>query len=279
LSCHAEKGCALPKPERLAQGQDDRCIECHMPRSPNEQVPHTATTLHLISRFQYRVESIPDASRGASVRGSPLVHFHRDQLDAAEQAEVSRDLGIALATSSRAIPGMSAGAVSRLALPLLEASLLTQPDDGPTWQAKGNTLWLLGRREESLQALRTALLKSPHNEETLIAAGTRAAQLGKHEEALEDMERAIAINPWRADYHQVIAMVHAQRQDWNAAIEASRNSLRLNPANQEARMLLIECLQRNQHSGEARAEFQTLLDFDPPDRDNLHRWFDQILHR
>ena len=54
LECHAEKGCRLPRPERLARGRDDSCIECHMPRSPNEQVPHTATTLHLIPRFMDR---------------------------------------------------------------------------------------------------------------------------------------------------------------------------------------------------------------------------------
>ena len=268
LTCHADRGCRLPKPERLAQGRDDRCIDCHMPRSPNEQVPHTATTLHMIPRFSDRVESIPDPLRRSRDRGTPLVHFHRDQLDAAERSAISRDLGIALALSSRAIPAMSPGAVSRMALSLLETSLQANPADGPAWQAKGNTLWLLGRREESLQALRTALAESPYHEETLIAAGTRAAQLGHHKEALEDMGRAIAINPWRADYHQVVAMVHAQRQEWDAAIEASRNSLRLNPANQEARMLLIECLQRNQKSLEARAEFQTLLDHRLPDRDS-----------
>ena len=46
LSCHAGRGCSLPRPESLAQGRDDRCIDCHMPRSANEQVPHTASTLH-----------------------------------------------------------------------------------------------------------------------------------------------------------------------------------------------------------------------------------------
>ena len=279
LSCHAERGCRLPEPERMALGRDDRCIDCHMPRSPNEQVPHTATTLHMIPRFIDRVESVSDPLRRPRDRGAPLVHFHRDQLDAADHAAVSRDLGIALAMSSQAIPGMSPGTVSRMALPLLETSVQANSADGLAWQAKGNTLWLLGRREESLQALRTALKESPHREETLIAAGTRAAQMGKHEEALGDLERAIAINPWRADYHQVVAMIHAQRQQWNAAIEASRNSLRLNPANQEARMLLVECLQRNQQEIEARAEFQTLLDHDPPDREALQTWFDQIRHR
>jgi tetratricopeptide (TPR) repeat protein len=168
---------------------------------------------------------------------------------------------------------MTAAAVSRRALPLLEASLAADPADGPAWEAKGTVLWLLGRREESLAAFRTALAKSPDHEGTLVAAGTRAAQLRRREEALDDFGRALAINPWRSDYHQVVALLHSQRQEWNAAIAASRDSLRLNPSNHEARMLLIQCLLRNQRTPEARSEFQTLLDHDPPGRDALQAWF------
>jgi tetratricopeptide (TPR) repeat protein len=202
-----------------------------------------------------------------------LIHFHRDQLDPRERSAVVRDLGIALALSSRTIPGMSAGAVSRMALPLLEASLEADPADGPAWEAKGTALWLLGRREESVTAFRTALARSPNHEGTLVATGTRAAQSGKRAEALNDFERAVAINPWRSDYHQVVALLHYERREWNAAIEASRDSLRLNPSNHEARMLLIQCLLRNQRLPEARSEFQTLLDHDPPGRDALQAWF------
>ena len=64
---------------------------------------------------------------------------------------------------------------------------------------------------------------------------------------------------------------------WDAAIEASRNSLRLNPSNHEARMLLIQGLLRNRRLPEARREFQTLLDHDPPGRDALQAWFVKTL--
>jgi tetratricopeptide (TPR) repeat protein len=279
LNCHAERGCKLPKSERLSGGRDDRCIDCHMPRSPNEQVPHTATTLHLIRRFPDRAEPVPELRRQSGAQDAPLIHFHRDELDARERSEVSRDLGIALATSIRDIPGMTAGAVSRMALPLLEASVAADASDGPAWDAEGKVLWQLGRREESLASLRTALAMSPDREDILVAAGTRAAQMGMRVEALDHFRRAIRINPWRADYHQVVSLVHAQRQEWNEAIEASRTSLRLNPWNHEARMLLIQCLLTNQQLPEARAEFQTLLDHDPPDRDALQSWFEKNLSR
>ncbi len=278
LNCHAEKGCSLAKPERLSRSRDDSCIDCHMPRSSNEQVPHTATTLHLILRVPDRVLPVADSRRQSSLQDVPLIHFHRDQLDSNERSLVTRDLGIALARSSRTIPGWSVGKVSRMALPLLETSLKSDPSDSSAWEANGTVLWLLGRREESLTAFRTALTTSPNREETLVAAGTRAAQLGKREEALSDFERAIAINPFRADYHQVVALLHSQRQEWNAAIEASRDSLRLNPSNHEVRMILIQSLLRNHRLHEARHEFQVVLDHDPPGRDAIQAWFEKSQH-
>ena len=31
LSCHDKNGCSLPKAERVFEGRDDRCVDCHMP--------------------------------------------------------------------------------------------------------------------------------------------------------------------------------------------------------------------------------------------------------
>ena len=165
-----------------------------------------------------------------------------------------------------------------MALPLLEAALKADPADGPAWEAKGTVLWLLGRREESLTAFRTALAKSPNREETLVAAGTRAAQLGKREEALDDFGRAIAINPWRSDYHQVVALLHSERRNGTRPSRPRANSLRLNPSNHEARMLLIQCsAQGRGDCRKPRREFQILLDHDPPGRDALQAWFAKFL--
>lgn len=277
LNCHAEKGCTLPERERLTGGREDRCIDCHMPSSPNDQVPHTATTLHNIPRFKDRPEPDVDPGMPPGDRGVPLVHFHhRDLIDESERPAISRDLGIALVTINRALPGMTPAVVGRTALPLLEASLAMNPSDGPAWEARGSALWMLARREESLAALRFALKVSPNNEQALIAAGTRAAQMRKTEEALDHLGRAVAINPWRADYHLAIAMACFQGGRWDAAIGASRDALRLNPWDREARMIQIQCLLKVRRPREAAAELQTLLSLDPPDRDGLRAWYGRI---
>ena len=273
LSCHAEKGCRLPRHEQASMGLEDRCIDCHMPRSPNEQVPHTATTLHLIPRFKDRVGAAGEPRRASGGAEGPLIHFHRDQIDPGERPEVARDLGIALAVNHRAIPGLTAAAASRMASTLLGPSLEADPGDAPAWSARGTALWVLGRRDESLAAFRTALAKSPGSEETLVAAGTKAAQAGRQGEALDDFRRAIAMNPWRSDYHEVVALLHYERHERAAAIEAARDALRLNPSNHEARTILVRCLLEERRLTEARSEFRTLLDHDPPRREALEAWF------
>ena len=161
LDCHAEKGCSLPRPERLAEGRDDRCIDCHMPRSPNEQVPHTATTLHLIPRFKDRPGAEDGTRTSLATEGLPLIPFHRDQVEESERSAVSRDLGIALVTMNRALPGLTPAAVGRMALPLLEASLAANPADGPAWEAKGPPCGCSPGAKNRWPAFRTALGLAP----------------------------------------------------------------------------------------------------------------------
>ncbi len=42
---------------------------------------------------------------------------------------------------------------------------------------------------------------------------------------------------------------------------------------------MIECLLASQRQPEARAEFKTLLDHDPPGREAIQSWFEQILSK
>ena len=273
MNCHSEKGCGLPLPERAKEGRDDRCIECHMPRSSNEQVPHAATTLHQIPRFKDGTTNAPKGNAESVDGSAPLVHFHWNDLDAEERLEVSRDLGIALATKRQAIPGKTAREVSQIALPVIEKSLEDDPTDAPAWEAKGTVLWQLGRRVESLEAFRSALTLKPNDEATLVAAATREAQLAHRDEALVNIQRAIAINPWRSDYHQLVALLRFEKNEFDLSIDAAKTALQLNPSGLAPRMLLIQSLARKKQMPRAKLEFQALLDQNPPNRDGLEIWF------
>ncbi len=67
--------------------------------------------------------------------------------------------------------------------------------------------------------------------------------------------------------------MYTQRADWPKTMEAARRAIDLNPFKVGARMILVQSLLKNHEPTQARAEFQTLLECDPPGRDALQDWF------
>ncbi len=188
-------------------------------------------------------------------------------MDERERAEVERDVGVGLALCDDWTGSAAA------ALPLLEAALLGRPDDVTAWESKGIVLGRLGRREEALAAFRTALTREPNRESTLMHAAYQATFAGRREDAIAYWRRAIAINPWRELYHAELALLLSQVRDWRGATDESRAAIRLNPNRVQTRQLLVRGELHLKNLEAARKEFQTLLGFDPPNRDELIRWF------
>ena len=141
------------------------------------------------------------------------------------------------------------------------------------WEAKGFALGQLSRGKEGLAAFRTALSMEPNRESALTGAAYLASRAGLPQDAIAYWRRAIAISPWRSDYHAELAPLYFQISDWHAAADACRKTLRLNPSNLQIRKLLIRSAIRLGNPQAARSELDTLLGFDPPDRDDLLRWF------
>jgi tetratricopeptide (TPR) repeat protein len=131
----------------------------------------------------------------------------------------------------------------------------------------------LGRLEQGLDAFRKALAVQPDRETTLIGAANLAARAGRLAEAIPYWRRAIAINPWRSDYHRDLAVGCFTHRDWPAATAACRDALRLNPTDLKTRRLLVRSELHLRNLETARSEFQILLQCDPPDREELIRWF------
>ena len=269
LECHTDRGCSLPSAVRLVQSHADDCAGCHMQRSRSSDIIHVAATSHRILRHAAE----PD--RSSVPAGDPLgkqlseVNFHRDLMDERQRAAAERDIGVALC-----LDGPQGAAA---AAPRLEAALAARPDDVAAWEAKGFALGQLGRGEEALAAFRTALTREPNREAALIGAGYLAARGGRRQDAIAFWQRAVTMSPWRSDYHAELAFLHFQERDWQAAAEVCRETLSLNPFNLETRKLLVGCSLRLQGLEAARREFQTLLRFDPPDRDELIRRFAPLM--
>jgi hypothetical protein len=268
LQCHAEKGCGLPVTTRMAQGQADDCVRCHMPRLENSDIIHIAETNHRIPR-RAELANRPRAQTGNSYDNRrPLVNFHRELMNDRDRDEAVRDFGVAVC-----LDGPEGAAA---ALPALEDALTAWSQDVPAWEAKGYALGLLKRHQDGLSAFQKALSLEPNRESALAGAAYSAAHAGRREDSIRYWNLAITINPWRSEYRAEQASLYFQTRDWRAAAAACRETLRLNPANLEVRKLLVRCLIHLGDQPAARGEFDTLLAFNPPDREQLSGWFTSL---
>jgi tetratricopeptide (TPR) repeat protein len=238
-----------------------------MPIARSSDVIHVAITDHRIPRHASQPDRAPAAGSEPSGGQGHLAFFHRDLMKEHELAEAQRDVGVGLALCDD-WPGSAVAA-----LPLLEAALVGRPDDVTAWESKGIVLGRLGRHEEALAAFQTALAQGPNRESTLTQTAYQATFAGRREDAIAYWRRVIAINPWRELYHAELANLLSQVRDWRGAADESRAAIRLNPARIQSRQLLVRCELHLKDPEAARKEFQTLLEFDPPNRDELIRWF------
>ena len=236
-----------------------------MPRSNHTDIRHAATTDHRILRQPDGGDRSSTDQGEARSGDRPLILFHRERMDERQRSGADRDLGVALCRDGR-----SAAAV---ALPLLESALAARPDDLAAWEARGFALTMLGRYAEGLAAFRSALDREPGRESALLGAADAAARAGRRDDAIADLRRAIAINPTRWAYHADLASLYFRGRDWPAAAATGREAVRLSPADVATRRLLVRTFLRMGDSQAARSELQTLLGFNPPDRDELIRWF------
>jgi Flp pilus assembly protein TadD len=270
LKCHSDESCRLPLAERRS-AEADSCIHCHMPRGAAHDLPHTAVTDHRILRGAGQVEL--DRPSDPAVAGMPLLYFFRHLVDNSDP-EVARDRGIALMELAWEAPELKQHACA-LALPLLGDAVKRWPDDIWAWEAKGNVLWLDGRRQDALTDIERALALAPREERLLEAAGAMATSLGLNAKAKEYWERALVVNPGRALFHASLAEVLARQNNWAQVEKACQSALALDPFDIGARMLFVRSHLRAGNNELARVELRVLLALQPGRADELQRWFAQ----
>jgi tetratricopeptide (TPR) repeat protein len=242
-----------------------------MPRFESSDIAHTAVTDHRILRTQENAERGQRKPRGLRPGEIPLVNFFEKELNPQDPA-VSRDYGLALIYSAaQAIPGRQA--IGSRALTLLDKALQSSPDDAAAWEAKGCAFSLQGRIAEAMAAVETALARAPQRESTLEFAAELAEKMDRPSDAIAYLRRLCAVNPWMWEYRYTLSKLLAKRQEWQNALDECEAALRLNPANEAARILLIVCCLRCGKRDRARSEFQTLLALNPKEERALRSWF------
>jgi cytochrome c-type biogenesis protein CcmH/NrfG len=252
----------------------DNCIECHMPRRSSANVAHAASTDHRIVRWADRPPELPPESLSGIQPGQiPLVDFYRDLHDPRDP-EVLRDLGLAMTSLA---PAQGSEAVSRQicvrALPFLERAVRADPDDLDALEAKGYSLWVCGDARGALAAYEGVLAKAPERAYSLDKAAHIAAELGRDESAITYYRRLLAVNPWNPDDHYLLAKLLGQHNDWPATIPELRASLRLDPNQVAARMLLVAAYFQTGDKQRARQEFEIVERLKPQELERLRGWF------
>jgi tetratricopeptide (TPR) repeat protein len=156
---------------------------------------------------------------------------------------------------------------------LLEKAVRDWPDDLTAWEAKGSALSSQGRMSESLAAFETALAQAPQSETALAAAALRAEAMDRLDKSVAYLRRLIAVNPWIAEYHYKLAELLARLGEWQRASEECETALRLNPSNEQTRILFIRCCLGCGKKDRAWNELQTVIALNPKQEMVLRSWF------
>jgi Flp pilus assembly protein TadD len=266
LTCHAERGCALPAPERQAKG--DSCIACHMPKAGSANIIHASVTDHRIPRTPARQA----APKGLAPGTPPLVRFRTGPHSLARE-EGERDLGLALAGFAKKLSseaGISPGEVRALAALRLRDAVERRPGDVEVWTA------LAGLREdrdsgaEQLRAARNAIALAPESDAARAALVEAATAAGRYDEAEAAATERIRLNPGATDPLLSRAVVRVGRGDWERAEADCRACLRLHPLHPQARVYLAVCLYKRGDRTAAEREHQTAVRLEPDPREQAH---------
>jgi predicted CXXCH cytochrome family protein len=270
LACHEQSGCSLPDAERLAQSRDDNCIQCHMPRSTSVDIVHTATTDHRIRRTPEAPATELDHAAG----GLPLVLLNGDKTGPEELESLQRELAIALTCDGPRLPDSpQVRRMGTLVLSLLDKAVAERPEDLVARRMKAQVLALTGHRSDALPIVESVLRSAPSYEKALDECLSYAIDLGDIQAALAPARQAVALNPWSAAFHERLAFVCLECEDWNGALHESREALRLDPFLRFARMFEVQCLLHQKDWKAAETEFPKLLKLNPSLRETLEQWY------
>ncbi len=269
--------CQAPAAERQARG--DSCIACHMPRTGSANVVHVSITDHRILRRPEAAPAAPKAGVELAPGETPLTVFHPPWPPLAkggergvgdDEPELERDLGIALANVALLAQKRNLAAQ---ALPRLRLATRRDPRDLDAWHAYANALMVLQQPDDALAAADAVLAWAPKNEMSLYQAASSAMAARKIDRALEYWQRLIALNPEAASFHAGLTNAHALRGEWPQAAAAAEASARLNPTQPEPRISLIQALLQQGQRERAEREFEILRRMQPPNLEQVRRWF------
>jgi tetratricopeptide (TPR) repeat protein len=112
---------------------------------------------------------------------------------------------------------------------VLRAGLEHHADEGELHYSLGLLLAEMGRGEESAAALEAATKRLPDRSRVRYNYGLALQRLGRREEAAKQFEVGRRRDPSNPDFVYALAILHAQNEDWDAALGAAEALVELMP--------------------------------------------------
>ena len=219
LNCHQQQPCRLDLEQR--KSKQDNCVTCHMPSTPSK-FPHLSVTDHRV----LKTPGSPSAVVSPEVKGPLPLKPLRGETG----TDLERDLGIALVAQADKRPVAETENLARLAMPLLKAAVVADPNDVPALHARAKALWYLGQKAEGVEAFDALLRRFPEEEYSLHNAAVLAIQVGDGVRALAWSSRLVKMNPFRWEYYKILSDAMNFVGDKKGAEGALQGALNLYPA-------------------------------------------------
>ncbi|HKB03411.1 MAG TPA: tetratricopeptide repeat protein [Gemmataceae bacterium] len=268
MSCHQDKGCSLPLPER--QAKNDACAVCHMPKAASANIAHTAVTDHRVPR----VPPPPKTGKGSLPPGElPIDTLAGHGKRGPDQAELSRDLGLALAAKIREHFNREDAPLTVEAIKQLTAATDRHPSDAAAWQGLAIVRAARSEWADSLKAAERGLAARPDQETLLELASDAAFQMRKLDAAADYTRRAMSVNPANPDHRVRLAEVLIEESKYVDAAAELRDLLTGCPNHAMARAWLAVCLYQQGQGREALAEVDRAARINPARSDAIRTWF------
>lgn len=145
------------------------------------------------------------------------------------------------------------------AIQVLEEAHALLPDDPDIMMTLGGALIMAGKWNRAERFLQRAVEMHPENARLWL--NLAAAILGRLElsprdrqdRAIEAYKKAIELDPVAPSAHYNVGLIHAERKDWDQAIQWFEDAVRANPADRDARWWLEKakkaCHEEANHDG------------------------------
>jgi len=188
--------------ERLApaQGPNDDCIGCHMPRRPVSDGGHTVFTDHRIARR-------PPSEAGAAAADvpSPLVAWHEPPA-----AFAQRNLGLAGVEVGERLKSTT---LISPAVQLLMACWPDFPKDPPLLTAIGQVLLGVGDSENAAGVFERAIQAEPNVAAHYLHAALAWRQAKDQKKAIAYLEQALQRDPLLEEPYRRLAEIYSEAHD------------------------------------------------------------------